>query len=183
MTDRLSLIETITREDKFSMFARFMGTSGADELLNHPGEFTVLAPTNDAFGAIDDKTIKALIMEPSQPKLKKLLSYHILPGKVMAANLASIQTRQSVSGEELTFSDTNGLKINKSGVQARNIEAINGVIHQIDAVLMPPPAAAESAKTTAATTPEFAATRPEPHTTSKTPDAIEGDVKRTTSLH
>src|SRR5687768_13212760 len=181
MTDRLSLIETITREDKFSMFARFMGTSGADALLNGPGEFTVLAPTNDAFGAIDDKTIKALIMEPSQPKLKKLLSYHILPGKLMAANLASSQTRQSVSGEELTFSDTNGLKINKAGVQARNIEATNGVIHQIDTVLTPP-VETRTAAANSATTTEFAAPRAEPHAELKTPDAIAAGLKRTTSL-
>lgn len=180
MTDRLNLTETIAREDKFSMFARFMGTSGAVSLLSSEGEFTVLAPTNDAFGAIDEKTMNALIMEPSQPKLKKLLSYHILPGKLMAANLASTQTRKSVTGEELTFSDTNGLKINKSGVQARNIEATNGVIHQIDAVLMPPDVAPETAKATAATTTEFAA--PEPHATLETPDAIEGDPKRTSSL-
>ena len=182
MTDRFNLIETIAREDKFSMFARFMGSSGADALLDGPGEFTVLAPTNDAFGAIDDKTIKELIMEPSQPKLKKLLSYHILPGKLMAANLASTQTRRSVSGEELTFSDTNGLKINKSGVQTRNIEATNGVVHQIDAVLMPPRATPETAKATAPTTTELPPTRP-PHATLKTPDAIEGDAKRTTSPH
>src|SRR5688572_2994964 len=127
MTDKLNLIETIARDAKFSMFARFMGTSGANALFSAGGDFTVLAPTNDAFGKIDETTMNALIMEPSQPKLKKLLSYHVLPGKLMAANLASAQTRQSVTGEELNFSDTNGLKINNAGVLARNIEATNGV--------------------------------------------------------
>ena len=181
MTDRYNLIETITKEDKFSMFARFMGTSGADALLNGPGEFTVLAPTNDAFGAMDDKTIKGMIMEPSQPRLKKLLSYHILPGRLMAANLASRQTRQSVSGEELTFSDTDGLKINRSGVQARNIEATNGVIHQIDTVLTPP-ADAVTAAANDRTTTELAAPRAEPHAELKTPDAIAAGLKPTRSL-
>jgi uncharacterized surface protein with fasciclin (FAS1) repeats len=181
MTDRLNLIETIAREDKFSMFARFMGTSGANALLSAGGDFTVLAPTNDAFGAIDDKTMHALILEPSQPKLKKLLSYHILPGKLMAANLASTQTRQSVTGEELSFSENNGLKINSASVQARNIEATNGVIHQIDTVLTPP-TKPETAIANAATTTEFAAPRAEPHAELKTPDAIAAGLNRTSSI-
>ena len=181
MTDRLNLIETIAREDRFSMFARFMGTSGANALLSLGGDFTVLAPTNDAFGAIDDKTMHALIMEPSQPKLKKLLSYHILPGKLMAANLASTHTRQSVTGEEMTFSDNNGLKINRAGVQARDIEATNGVIHQIDTVLTPP-TNPETAIANAATTTEFAAPRAEQHAELKTPDAIAAGLKRTSSI-
>ena len=137
MTDRLNLIETIAKEDKFSMFARLMGTSGANALFSAGGDFTVLAPTNDAFGKFDDTALSALIMEPSQPSLKKLLSYHVLPGKLFAANLASSHSQTAVTGEELTMSDSGGLKINGAGVQARNIEATNGVIHQIDTVLNP----------------------------------------------
>lgn len=141
MTDRLNLIETIAKEDKFSTFSRLLGTSGAIAAFSQEGPFTVFVPTNDAFGKIPDAKMNELLNEPNQPQLKALLSYHIMHGKVMAANIPAMITRKSVTDEDIAFSDSAGLKVNGAGIQARNIEATNGVIHQVDTVLAPPPKA------------------------------------------
>ncbi len=164
MTDKLDLIETIAKEDKFSTFSRLLGTSGANAVFSGEGPFTVFVPTNDAFGKITDAKMNELLQETNQPKLKALLSYHILPGKLMAANLGAMPLRKSVTGQEVAFSDTKGLKVNGAGIQARNIEATNGVIHQIDTVLSQPPngevsaARAAAASTGPLTTPADAPT-------------------------
>ena len=142
MTDRLDLIETIAKDDKFSTFSRLLGTSGADSVFNGGGQFTVFAPTNDAFGKIPDKRMNELLQETDQTKLKALLSYHILPGFWTSGNLFATQVRRSVMGQEVAFSDSNGLKVNGATVQSRNIEATNGVIHEVDTVLTQPPHAA-----------------------------------------
>ena len=167
MTDRVNLIETIAKEDKFSTFSRLLGTSGASVVFSGEGQFTVFAPTNDAFGKIPDARMNELLQEPDQRKLKALLSYHMLPGKVMAASLGAMPLRKSVTGQEVAFSDLKGLKVNGAGVQARNIEATNGVIHQIDTVLTQPPNAAVSAArasvalaATSTTAPDVPATIP-----------------------
>ena len=145
MTDMLNLIETIARDDKFSVFSRYMGSSGANEIFSGVGPFTVFAPTNDAFGKIPDARMNELLNEPGQAKLKALLSYHILPTKVEALNLSALKTATTISGEGLTFTDVGGIKVNGSGLQARNIEATNGVVHALDTVLTPPVATAASA--------------------------------------
>ena len=111
-----------------------MGTSGANEIIETGGNFTVLAPTNDAFAKIPDDKLNALLNEAKQEQLKALLSYHILPGTVMAA---SLRTTKAVSGQEVVVTDINGIKINSSALQARNIEASNGIVHGIDTVLAP----------------------------------------------
>jgi uncharacterized surface protein with fasciclin (FAS1) repeats len=149
MTDKLNLIETIAKKDMFSVFSRLMGTSGANEAFSDGGDFTVFVPTNDAFGKISDKKMNALLNEPGQVGLKALLSYHILPGKFFAANISSSRSKPTITGAEVKFSDLGTLKINDSGVQARNIEASNGIVHAIDTVLTPElrPVAARAAET------------------------------------
>jgi uncharacterized surface protein with fasciclin (FAS1) repeats len=135
MTDILNLIETIAKNDTFSTFSRLMGTSHANEAFSGGGDFTVFAPTNDAFGKISDKRMNELLNEKDQASLKALLSYHILPGKFFAANIASSHSKPTITGTEVKFTDFGGLKVNDSGVQARNIEASNGVVHALDTVL------------------------------------------------
>ena len=142
MSDKLNLIETIAKDDKFSTFSRIMGSSGANDVFSGEGDFTVFAPTNEAFGKIPEERMNALLNEEKQIQLKALLSYHILPGKLLAANLAGLKTAKTVTGEAVTFTDVNGIHVNGSAVQARNIEATNGMIDAIDTVLAPPVAAA-----------------------------------------
>jgi uncharacterized surface protein with fasciclin (FAS1) repeats len=137
MTDLLNLVETIAKVDKFSMFTRMLKSSKADVIFEGTGPFTVFAPNNDAFGKLGDKELDKLVAETGQTTLKALLSYHVFPGKLMAANVIGLGTLKSVTGEEVKFTDSNGLMINQSKVQARNIEATNGVVHAIDTVLTP----------------------------------------------
>jgi uncharacterized surface protein with fasciclin (FAS1) repeats len=135
MTDKLNLIETIAKNDTFSTFSRLMGTSNANEAFSKGGDFTVFVPTNDAFGKIPEKQMNALLNETDQTSLKRLLSYHIVPGKLFASNLSSKLSTPTITGTQIRISDSHGLKINDSGVQARNIEASNGVVHALDTVL------------------------------------------------
>ena len=135
MSDKLDLIETIANESQYSTFARIMATSGGNDVLEGDGSFTVFAPTNDAFAKIPDDKLNALLNEDKQVQLKALLSYHILPGKVMAANLKSTK---AMTGQEVMVTDMNGIKINAAVLQQRNLEATNGVVHGIDSVLRPP---------------------------------------------
>jgi len=136
MTEKLNLIETIKENSMFSTFCRVMITSGANEALEASGDFTVFAPTNDAFCKIPDIRMNALLQENNQITLKTLLLYHIVPERMLAASLGSKHRAATVSGVEVIFSDgRDGLKVNDSFVQARNIEASNGVIHGIDTLL------------------------------------------------
>jgi uncharacterized surface protein with fasciclin (FAS1) repeats len=127
-----------------------MISSKAIEILSGQGSFTVFAPTNDAFGKIPDAQMNELLSETGQIKLKALLSYHIMPAKLLAANVASLHSAKSVTGQDLKFSDSSGIKINSSNMQARNIEATNGAVHAIDTVLTPPPVAVAAVATATA---------------------------------
>ncbi len=132
-------MDTLEQIDMFSAFTRMMKTSAATELLSETGQFTIFAPTNDAFGKIPDHIINGMISEAGQPRLKQLLSYHIVPGKLFSAHLAGRSPIKSVTGEAIAVTDNNGIQVNSSGLQARNIEATNGVLHGIDTVLTRPP--------------------------------------------
>src|SRR5688572_7763698 len=112
MSDKLNLIDTIKSEDKFSTFTRLMASSGTNDVISASGAFTVFVPTNDAFSKIPEAKINELVNETGQTKLKALLSYHILPSKVMAASLVSSPNRKAFTGEELMFTDISGLKVN-----------------------------------------------------------------------
>ena len=142
MTDQLNLVDTIAKDGKFSTFTRLMKSSNANDVLEGTGPFTVFVPTNDAFEKIGERRLDQLLKEEDQSGLKALLSNHIFSGKWMTANVLGLGSPKSVTGLEVKFTDSSGLKINESKIQSRNIEATNGVFHAIDTVLMPPIAAA-----------------------------------------
>lgn len=159
MTDRVNVIDTIAKQDMFSTFTRLLKSSKAEEILSGDGSFTVFVPTNDAFGKVPDPQMAELLGETDQVRLKALLTYHMVPAKLFAANLGSAGRTKSVSGQEITFSDAGGIKVNASGLQARNIEATNGVVHAIDTVLTLPVATettVAAAATATATAPVIA---------------------------
>jgi uncharacterized surface protein with fasciclin (FAS1) repeats len=135
MSNKLDLVETIARQDNFSTFSEIMRTSGAEDIFNGAGDFTVLAPTNDAFAKFSEERLSKLVNEEKQIQLKSLLMYHVLPGKVMASGL---KTGKSVTGQEMMVTNITGIKVNGSKVEARDLEATNGVVHAIDTVLAPP---------------------------------------------
>ncbi len=157
MSDRLNLIATMATQDKFSTFTKLMKSSGANEAFSSPGDFTVFVPTNEAFSKIPTDMMSELLNETNQTTLKALLSYHIVPGKLMAANLGSSPVRTSFTGQEIRFSDSNGLKVNGAAIQSRNIDATDGVIHALNTVLAPPARTQERAAKAAAASIQTAA--------------------------
>lgn len=169
MSERVNLIETIGSIDKFSTFARMLRTTQAIEILKGSGPFTVFVPTNDAFGKIPDPKMNAWLSESEQKRLKSVLLYHIVPGKLFAANLEGTRTAEAMSGQEVNFTDKGALRINASILQARNLEATNGMVHAIDTVLTPP-AAAVANPVVAFPTPTMPEVPP-PHITAQIPVA------------
>jgi uncharacterized surface protein with fasciclin (FAS1) repeats len=136
MSENLTLIETIAKIDKLSTFSRLMETSGANEAFRVGGDFTVLAPTNDAFCKVHDNQMNALLEEPGQTTLRSILSHHILPGKFSAAELCTQEGAPTLTGVQVKFTDSRaGLIVNESGVQASDIEATNGFVHELDTLL------------------------------------------------
>lgn len=159
MSERTNLIDTIEANGMFSTFARMMRTSKGNEILSGEGTFTVFVPTNDAFGKVADAQMNSWLSETDQVRLKRLLSYHIVPGKLFAADLPVAGSAASVTGQEIVFTDDKGIKVNASGMQGRNIEATNGIVHALDTVLTAPAMAATAgaAAGTAVATPAPAA--------------------------
>jgi len=147
MTDKLTLLDTIAKNPVLSTFSRLLGSSKATELLTGDGPWTVFAPTDDAFRKVPEDQMKALIQEPGQTKLLALLSYHIVPSRMHANDFIGMKNAKSVAGPSLSFTDQNGIKVNGAGVQGRNYEATNGIVHTLDTVLAPPAAAAASPAT------------------------------------
>jgi len=115
--------------------------AGLVETLKGPGPFTVFAPTNDAFAAA--LTALGLTQEEllASPDLAAILTYHVLPAKVMAADVTTASTPTTVQGETLAVKPANGgVTVNDASVTAADVAASNGVIHVIDKVLLPPSA-------------------------------------------
>lgn len=112
--------------------------AGLVETLKGTGPFTVFAPTNAAFAALPAGTVDGLLKPAKKADLSKILTYHVVPGAVKAADLKNGQKIKTVQGGELTVSIKDGkVMINGANVTAADLEGSNGVVHVIDAVLMP----------------------------------------------
>ena len=113
--------------------------AGLEETLRSPGPFTVFAPTDDAFAALPEGTVEDLLMPENQDQLVAILTYHVVPGTVMAADAAgSVVELETAQGDFLTVDGTgDGVTVNGANVVTADIEADNGVIHVIDAVIIP----------------------------------------------
>jgi uncharacterized surface protein with fasciclin (FAS1) repeats len=112
--------------------------AGLGDTLNGPGPFTIFAPTNDAFGKIDKATLTKLLADP-KGDLTKILTFHVVPGKMDAAALIKAGSAKTVNGAELKFAaDGESVKVNgASSVICGNVKVGNGIVHIIDTVLLP----------------------------------------------
>jgi len=108
------------------------------EVLKGEGPFTVFAPTNDAFAALPNGVLENLLDPANQLQLSNILKYHVVSGKVMSTDLSDGMTVATVYGPDITITTTEGVKVNGANVVAADIEASNGVVHVIDAVILPP---------------------------------------------
>lgn len=112
--------------------------AGLVETLSGPGPFTIFAPTNAAFTALPAGTVENLLKPESKDQLTSILTYHVVSGNVMAADLTDGQKVTTLNGKELTVSIANGVvKINGATVVAADLAGSNGVIHVVDTVILP----------------------------------------------
>jgi uncharacterized surface protein with fasciclin (FAS1) repeats len=140
MEKEFDIIDTLSAGD-FSTLAAALGAAGLIETLNGEGPFTVFAPTDEAFSKIPSETLRELLQPENKEKLKTILTYHVVSGRVTSDKVTQLESATSLQGQTLKISTKDGLQINDAKVSMPNVKATNGVIHIIDAVLIPSAAA------------------------------------------
>lgn len=131
----MNIVETAINAGNFTKLVAAVQAAGLVDTLSGEGPFTVFAPSDDAFAKLPEGTLDSLLQDVE--KLKGILTYHVLTGKVMSANLSGVSTAATVNGQEITIDATNGVRVNNSNVVTADIDCSNGVIHVIDTVLLP----------------------------------------------
>jgi len=133
------LIDVATSAGSFTTLAAALDAAGLVDALRAEGPFTVFAPTDAAFAALPAGTVESLLRPESRDQLIDILTLHVVPGRVPAADAVIAGTAESLSGAPLTFAlEKGGLRVNGTSVIDTDIDARNGVIHVIDSVLLPP---------------------------------------------
>lgn len=126
----------VSNDPNFSTLLTAVQAAGLAETLSGPGPFTVFAPTNAAFAKVPAADLQALLND--RAKLRALLLYHVVPGRVTSTQVAGLSSAKTVNGANVRVSATGGMvMINESTVTQADVRASNGVIHVIDTVLMP----------------------------------------------
>ncbi|HSB28900.1 MAG TPA: fasciclin domain-containing protein [Pyrinomonadaceae bacterium] len=141
MERQFDIVDTALSAGNFSTLAAALGAAGLIEALKGEGPFTVFAPTDDAFAKIPQQTLSELLQPENKEKLKAILTYHVVPGRVTSREVANLNSATTLQGQMLKISKQDGVKINDAKVIAPDVEATNGLIHVIDTVLMPATAA------------------------------------------
>lgn len=133
------IVELAMSQDFLSTLVAAVKAGDLVETLKGDGPFTVFAPTNDAFAKLPAGTVENLLKPENKAQLVKILTYHVVPGKVMAADLKNGQMPKTVEGSSIKVTLMDGkAMINNATVTKADIEADNGVVHVIDTVIMPP---------------------------------------------
>lgn len=132
----MNIVETATEAGTFSTLLAAATAAGLVETLSGEGPLTVFAPTDEAFAALPEGTVEGLLEDI--PALTSILTYHVVAGAVMSTDLSDGMTAATVNGADITVTIGEGVMINNANVVAADIEASNGVIHVIDAVILPP---------------------------------------------
>jgi uncharacterized surface protein with fasciclin (FAS1) repeats len=131
------IVETAQAAGSFNTLLTAATKAGLVDTLKGDGPFTVFAPTDEAFAKVPKETLNALLQDKA--KLKEVLLYHVVQGKVMAADAVKLDSAKTVQGQPFTIEARGGkVMINNAQVTKADIEASNGVIHVIDTVLLPP---------------------------------------------
>ena len=123
--------------DQLSTLVKAVKAADLVETLNGEGPFTVFAPNNQAFANLPDGTLQMLLEEGNKEKLRSILTYHVVPGKIMSSDLQDGQMVETVQGNQIKVSLGDGAMINEANVVKADVEASNGVVHLLDAVIMP----------------------------------------------
>jgi len=129
------IVDTAVAAGSFKTLAAALTAAGLVDTLKGAGPFTVFAPTDEAFAKIPKADLDALLKDKA--KLTKVLTYHVVPGKVMAADVVKLKEAKTVEGQMVKIDSSSGVKINGATVIKADVEASNGVIHVIDSVIFP----------------------------------------------
>ena len=130
-----NIVEIAVAGKQFKTLVAAVQAAGLADTLQGAGPFTVFAPTDEAFAKLPAGTVEGLLTD--LPKLKNILTYHVVEGKVMAKDVAGVKSAKTVQGADLRVDANHGVKINNAMVTQADVEASNGVIHVIDTVLLP----------------------------------------------
>jgi uncharacterized surface protein with fasciclin (FAS1) repeats len=132
------IVDTAVAAGSFNTLAKALEAAGLVQTLKGPGPFTVFAPTDEAFAKLPAGTLETLLKPENKAKLTRILTYHVVSGKVMAADVVKVKSAKAVSGDTLTvMTQGSNVMIDKAHVVKTDIAASNGVIHVIDTVLLP----------------------------------------------
>lgn len=132
------IVETAASNEQFSTLAAAVNAAGLVDVLKGDGPFTVFAPTNDAFAKLPAGTVETLLKPANKDQLVAVLTYHVLPGKVLSVDIAGKELRaKTVQGSMVDIDSTKGVMIDGAMVTTADIETSNGVIHVIDTVILP----------------------------------------------
>ena len=135
------IVDTAVEAGSFTTLVAAVQAAGLVETLKGEGPFTVFAPTDEAFAALPEGTVENLLLEENRDTLTAILTYHVIPGKVMSTDIAGQELSvATVEGSEVPINATDGVMVDGATVVQADIEASNGAIHVIDAVIMPPSA-------------------------------------------
>lgn len=133
-----NIVETASSTDNFRTLCAAVEAAGLVETLEGEGPFTVFAPTDEAFAKLPSGTIEDLLKPENKEKLVSILTYHVVPGKVMAADVTELSGAETVNGQSVSIKVEGGaVMVDAAKVVQTDIECSNGVIHVIDAVILP----------------------------------------------
>ena len=133
------IVDTAVAAGSFKTLAKALTAADLVGTLKGAGPFTVFAPTDEAFAKLPAGTLDNLLRPENKAMLVRVLTYHVVPGRVMAADVVKINSAKAVSGDSLHIKATAGnVMVDKARVAKTDIIASNGVIHVIDSVLLPP---------------------------------------------
>ena len=127
-------------DSRFTTLVAALKAAGLVDVLSGDGPFTVFAPTDDAFAALPAGTVESLLLPENLNSLQDILKYHVLGAKVLSTDLSLNQKAPTLEGSDVTVTSLDPVKINESEVIQADVMASNGVIHVLDAVLLPPAA-------------------------------------------
>ncbi len=132
------IVDTAVSAGNFNTLVTAVKAAGLVDTLKGDGPFTVFAPTDEAFSALPEGTIENLLKPENRDQLVSILTYHVLPGKVMSSDVNARQfTTATVQGSEVFINGMSGVSVDNAKVIKANIETENGVIHVIDTVILP----------------------------------------------
>jgi uncharacterized surface protein with fasciclin (FAS1) repeats len=130
-----NIVETAVKNGSFKTLVAAVTEAGLVDTLSGPGPFTVFAPNDEAFAKLPEGTVEGLLKDKA--KLTAVLTYHVVAGKHMAAEVGKHQSLKTVQGQEIKIQNGDGVKVDNAKVIAADIDTDNGVIHVIDHVILP----------------------------------------------